>query len=200
MEIITNRKKAIFEHTLSLLRDHGFHGTTMSMLVKKAGVAAGTIYHHFDSKDTLILELHGYIRGKMAAALLAADDENKDYKARFIAFWTRQWQFYTENPDALYFMEQFVNSPYYQRCPEKENDRCQNMLTHFLKSGSDTGILKPINHKLLGILVHSSVITAAKVKLSNRPEIDDQALNQIVEIVWDGIKNVAGPDSLTGYI
>ncbi|CAA9253801.1 MAG: Transcriptional regulator, AcrR family [uncultured Adhaeribacter sp.] len=189
MEAITDKKKVIFKHTLELVRNHGFHGTTMSMLIKKSGVAAGTIYHYFDSKDTLIIELHGYIRSKMAAALLEGDDENKNYKDRFVAFWMRQWQFYTEYPDALYFIEQFVNSPYYQRCPEKENDRCQNIITHFVKTGVDTGILKPVNYKLMGIMVHSSVITAAKVKLNNRLETDEATLRQVVDMVWDGIEN-----------
>jgi AcrR family transcriptional regulator len=189
VEAITDKKKVIFKHTLELIRNHGFHGTTMSMLIKQSGVAAGTIYHYFDSKDTLIIELHGYIRSKMAAALLESDNENKNYKDRFVAFWMRQWQYYTEYPEALYFIEQFVNSPYYHRCPEKENDSCQNIITQFVKTGIDTGILKPINYKLMGIMVHSSVITSAKVKLNNRLETDETTLRQVVDIVWDGIEN-----------
>lgn len=188
VEIVTDKKKAIFAHTLELIRDNGFHGTTMSLLIKKAGVAAGTIYHHFDSKDTLILELHAYLRSKMAAALLDGDDEQQDFKERFFNFCTRQWQFYIANPEALYFIEQFVNSPYYQRCPEKENDRCQNIITRFIKTGVDDGVLKPVNYELLGIMVHSSVITTAKVKLKNRLEIGDKELKQVVDMLWDGIR------------
>jgi AcrR family transcriptional regulator len=58
-EIIAEKKKAIFESTLELVRENGFHGTPMSLVAKKAGVAAGTIYHYFESKDALIIALHG---------------------------------------------------------------------------------------------------------------------------------------------
>ena len=39
-EIIAEKKKAIFESTLELVRENGFHGTPMSLVAKKAGVAA----------------------------------------------------------------------------------------------------------------------------------------------------------------
>ncbi|MDQ3292288.1 MAG: TetR/AcrR family transcriptional regulator [Bacteroidota bacterium] len=187
MENISDKKKIIFDTTLALIRENGFHGTTMSMLIKNSGVAAGTIYHYFDSKDTLIMELHAYIREVMANAILEGDDENKDFKDRFSSFWTHQWEFYTQHPNALYFIEQFVNSPYYQRCPQYGDDRCQNIITRFVKAGIDTGILKPINYKLMGTMVHSSVITTAKVKLNNQLPLSEDELKQVVEIIWDGI-------------
>ncbi|QMU30420.1 TetR/AcrR family transcriptional regulator [Adhaeribacter radiodurans] len=187
MEQITEKKKIIFDTTLTLVRANGFHGTTMSMLIKSSGVAAGTIYHYFDSKDALILELHAYIREIMATAILEGDNENLNFKDRFIAYWTRQWQFYTQHPEALYFIEQFVNSPYYKQCPQPENDRCQNIITHFVKTGIETGILKSMNYKLMGIMVHSSIIKAAKVKLNNYLPVGDEELKQIIDMVWDGM-------------
>jgi TetR/AcrR family transcriptional repressor of multidrug resistance operon len=187
VEPITDKKKIIFNTTLALVREHGFHGTTMSLLIKNSGVAAGTIYHYFDSKDSLIIELHAYIRSVMAEALLESDDKSKTFKERFITFWNRQWLFYTQNPNALYFIEQFVNSPYYLRCPYYQLDHCQNIITQFVKTGIDDGILKPINFKMMGIMVHSSVLTTAKIKLKDQMPIGETEVNQIVEMVWDGI-------------
>src|SRR5688572_11789431 len=170
-EIIAEKKKTIFESTLELVRENGFHGTPMSLVAKNAGVAAGTIYHYFESKDALITALHGYIRSQMFKAMLEGDDETQDFKSRFFAFWKKHYQFYVQNPNALYFIEQFVNSPYYERCPEKENDRCQHIISNFLQSGIENGTLKQMNLKLMSILVHSSVVTTAKIHLTNKVEI-----------------------------
>ncbi|QNF35699.1 TetR/AcrR family transcriptional regulator [Adhaeribacter swui] len=194
-EPITEKKKAIFNTTLSLIRDHGFHGTTMSLLIKNSGVAAGTIYHYFDSKDSLIIELHAYIRTILANALLESDDQSKSFKERFFTFWNRQWLFYTQNPDALYFIEQFVNSPYYLRCPYYQNDHCQNIITQFVKTGIDAAILKPMNYRIMGIMVHSSVLTAAKIKLKNQLPIGEEEVSQVIEMMWDGIVNKEAPAS-----
>ena len=188
-EIIAEKKKAIFESTLELVRENGFHGTPMSLVAKKAGVAAGTIYHYFDSKDTLIIELHGYIRSQMFKAMLDGDDETKDLKSRFFSFWKKHYQFYIQNPNALYFIEQFVNSPYYERCPERENDRCQHIISNFLEAGIASGKLKQMNLKLMSILVHSSVVTTAKIHLAKKVEIGKAELEQVAQLVWDGIEN-----------
>jgi TetR/AcrR family transcriptional repressor of multidrug resistance operon len=188
-EILAEKKKAIFDSTLELVRENGFHGTPMSLVAKKAGVAAGTIYHYFHSKDTLIIELHGYIRSRMFKAMLEGDNETQDFKSRFFTFWKKHYQFYMQNPDALYFIEQFVNSPYYERCPEKENDRCQHIISGFLKTGIENGILKQMNLKLMSILVHSSVVTTAKIFLAKKVLITETELEQVAQLVWDGIRN-----------
>ena len=43
MDDIAQKKQAIFESTLELIKDHGFHGAPVSLVAKNAGVAAGTI-------------------------------------------------------------------------------------------------------------------------------------------------------------
>src|SRR5688500_12762704 len=108
MATVTDKKQAIFDSTLTLIRENGFHGTPMSLIAKKAGVAAGTIYHHFDSKDTLILELYDYVVDQMLSSLLQTDEEEMNYQERFFNFFISHCLFYIENPNALFFMEQFV--------------------------------------------------------------------------------------------
>lgn len=188
-EIIAEKKKAIFESTLELVRGNGFHGTPMSLVAKKAGVAAGTIYHYFESKDALIIALHSYIRSQMYQVMAAGDDETQDLETRFFYFWKKHYQFYLQNPNALYFFEQFVNSPYYDRCPEKDYDRCQNIIAQFLKTGIESGELKQMNLKLMSILVHSNVVTTAKIHLTQKVEITETELQQVAQLVWDGIRN-----------
>ena len=37
-----------------LFTERGFHGTAMPLVAERAGVAAGTIYRYFDSKEALV--------------------------------------------------------------------------------------------------------------------------------------------------
>ena len=46
-----------------------------------------------------------------------------------------------------------------------------------------------MNLKLMSILVHSSVVTTAKVHLAKKVEIGKTELEQVAQLVWDGIKN-----------
>lgn len=188
-EILAEKKKAIFESTLELVRENGFHGTPMSLVAKKAGVAAGTIYHYFESKDALLIALYGYLRSQMFGEIMSDNDESQDFETRFFTFWKKYYHFYVQHPNVLYFVEQFVNSPYYDRCPEKDYDRCQNVIANFLKPGIESGLLKNMDLKLLTILVHSSILTSAKVHLGNRTKITETEEKQVARYVWDGIRN-----------
>jgi AcrR family transcriptional regulator len=189
MEIITDKKKAIFESTLVLVKENGFHGTPMSQIAKKAGVAAGTIYHHFDSKDTLIMELYAYIKDKMLHSLLQDDREEMDYKDRFFNFWISHCLFYIQNPNYLYFMEQFVNSPYSNRNPLQDSERFGHTFRDLVITGVEKGILKPINPMILSSLIHGSIVNASKIHLCRKINMGESELNQIAEAIWDGMRS-----------
>src|SRR5690554_3219969 len=111
-EELADKKHAIFESTLDLIRDHGFHGATMSLVAKNAGVAAGTIYHYFESKDHLICELYQYNRERVVSVIESSLDDRLSYKDNFMRLWTSLFRFYVREPNVLIFFEQFVNSPF----------------------------------------------------------------------------------------
>ena len=62
MDQVEDKRASILSATLKLVSENGFHGTVMSKVAKAAGVSSGIIYHYFDSKDGLILELYKEIK------------------------------------------------------------------------------------------------------------------------------------------
>ena len=188
MDTLTDKKLAIFESTLLLIREHGFHGTPMSQIAKKAGVAAGTIYHHFDSKDTLICDLFEYLVNQMLDALLQADAEQMDYQERFYNFFISHCLFYIEHPNALFFMEQFVNSPYNTGQTRPDQERAQGTFRHLIQYGVTRGLLRDMDHRILCSLVHGAVVSTAKIHLCRKIALDQPELQQIARMTWEGIK------------
>ncbi|GAB3814713.1 hypothetical protein GCM10028895_08070 [Pontibacter rugosus] len=132
MEQIAEKKKAILETTLELIKEHGFHGTPMSLVAKKAGVAAGTIYHYFESKDELICEVFSYIMQKATLALHQGGLAEMSYKDKFFNLWVNLYEFYRNNPNVLVFFEQFVNSPYNAIIGHGCQDQIRTYLFNFL--------------------------------------------------------------------
>lgn len=51
------RRAEILDAALQVFAEKGYHGTAVSDVVKTAGVARGTFYSYFDSKDAIFLEL-----------------------------------------------------------------------------------------------------------------------------------------------
>lgn len=68
-------RQAIEDAALSLFMEHGFHATSMRQIADGAGLALGSIYNHFSTKDeifkAIVLEKHPYKH--ILPAILAAE-------------------------------------------------------------------------------------------------------------------------------
>lgn len=53
------RRATILQAAQTCFSQDGFHRTTMRAVARQAGLAEGTLYHHFRSKDDLLLGLFG---------------------------------------------------------------------------------------------------------------------------------------------
>lgn len=49
----TNAREKLLNAAIKLVREHGYHATSVEDLCKEAGVSKGAFFHHFKSKDDL---------------------------------------------------------------------------------------------------------------------------------------------------
>jgi len=184
MENLTDKKRAIFESTLELIKENGFHGSPMSLVAKNAGVAAGTIYHYFESKDQLICELYAYNRRRIVDTISRAIAEGLSYEEKFFKIWYNLYMFYIQNTNVLIFFEQYVNSPYNtNKCPSY----FQGELFDFLLKGIEEGHIKDVKPEILVVLTLGSISSLAKLNMFGNITLKETDLKQIVKILWEGI-------------
>lgn len=184
MEGISDKKKAIFESTLDLIRENGFHGAPMSLVAKNACVAAGTIYHYFESKEQLICELYTYNRNRVVEVVDKAIVAGSSYKENFFKIWTDLYQFYILKPNVLVFFEQFINSPFNI---DKYPNHFQGRLYNFFVEGIKAEQIKPVKPEVLVVLMLGSINATAKLNLFGNVPLNETDLQQTVEILWDGV-------------
>ncbi len=183
-----DKKTAIFESTLLLVKQHGFQAP-MSLIAKNAAVAAGTIYHYFASKDQLICEMYQFNKQKIILVIKQVLKEDASYKDKFFKMWMSMYKFYTENTDVLIFFEQYINSPYNEK---KNPDHLQDRpLYNFFVEGIETGQIKSLKTDILLTLFIGSITSGAKLHAFGNIRLEKTDLETIIEILWDGI---AAPD------
>ncbi|WP_316836123.1 TetR/AcrR family transcriptional regulator [Pedobacter nutrimenti] len=183
-----SKRDAILNSTLELVKSHGFHGAPMSQIAKNANVAAGTIYHYFDSKETLIIELYIRTKERLSEAMLKGDDETLSYKDRFFRFMRNNYNFYVENESSMLFLEQYINSPFAKNYPERESDLFANKIIPFFELGIQSNYFKDIDPRLLGPTIRGTLVAAASFRLSEHMVYSEEDINTVIQIVWDGIK------------
>jgi TetR/AcrR family transcriptional repressor of multidrug resistance operon len=188
LEDICGKRETVLNSTLALIKEHGFHGTPMSQIAKHAGVAAGTIYHYFESKEVLITELYVYVKDKMALSVLQGDDDSKPYKERFFNMMINQFHFYVQNEDALVFLELYTNSPFIKNFPDKDSQLFVDKVYTFFNYGIENAYFRNIDSRLLAPTVKGTLVAAAKFQLSQHMMFSEEDINEVVSIIWDGIK------------
>jgi AcrR family transcriptional regulator len=67
------RRAQILESALRVFAEKGYHAASVTDLVDAAGVARGTFYLYFDSKEAIFLELLDDLWGHLRASLVGVD-------------------------------------------------------------------------------------------------------------------------------
>lgn len=187
MEKFTEKKKAIFESTLELVTEKGFHGCSMSAVAKQANVGAGTIYHHFEGKEELICELYTYIVDKISTAMLAGIEPAQPFKERFFKLWMNLYHFYVRNQTYPKYIQQYIHSPYYPYRDKEGHDHFFQLLFDFHAEGIKLGFLQNVKPEILGLLTHSHIATTAKIQSFGKIPLAEEELGQITGILWNGM-------------
>lgn len=84
--------RALLDAAAAEFGDKGFHEGSISGITRRAGVALGTFYTYFDSKDAifraLVRDMSGQVRDHVAPALRAAPDQIAAERAGLHGFLT----------------------------------------------------------------------------------------------------------------
>lgn len=70
-----NRRDAILEAAAGLFRTEGVHAASMAKIRDASGASAGSIYHHFDSKDEIVLAVANAALVEPLHTLLARSED-----------------------------------------------------------------------------------------------------------------------------
>ena len=71
-ERLQAREAAIIEAATRVFTGEGYHGTTMKAIAREAGVATGTVYLYFPSKEAIFASLIERLRGMVLEAIVSA--------------------------------------------------------------------------------------------------------------------------------
>jgi AcrR family transcriptional regulator len=110
--VAIDRAAAVRRALRTLVARHGFHGASMSAVAAEAGVATGTTYTHYASKDSLVLATYLETKAELAAAATADLDAAGAPGERFRAIWLAVYRHMAANREHALFLLQVDCSPY----------------------------------------------------------------------------------------
>lgn len=147
-----NKEEKIYEAALELFTTKGFHGTPTSEIAKTAGVANGTLFHYFKTKEDLVNSLYLHIKNEMVELTIGEIDNIKSIKLKMEYLWSRTIQWALDNPQKIFFVQQYMYSPYITNNTQDEVDKIKEVYINLIQEGIDSGEIKEIPVELIYIM------------------------------------------------
>lgn len=107
-----DRPARIRQALRSLVAERGFHGASMSAIAKAAGVAAGTAYVHYSSKDEIVIDAYVEAKRDLWEAVSQVIDPGASTRGRFVALWRATYKHFRTDPNIARFLLQVDRSPF----------------------------------------------------------------------------------------
>ena len=175
----------IFDASDRLMAKEGLHHLSMHKLAKEAGIAAGTIYLYFKSKDELLVQFARRVFNKFVTAIEEGFDESQSFFEQYRRMWWNIWHFLQENPTILSNMNQYRSLPgFLETCKEMEHS-CWDQ---FCLKGQAANELADLDHHMLFLLsLKTAMVLASDIKYLGTV-VTDAMLESVIERSWRTIQ------------
>ena len=185
---IINKKESILNATLELITVRGFDQTPMSMIAKQAKVAAGTIYIYFKCKEDIITELYLITKTELTEYITNSVNTELSSRESLDSIIKKYIQFMLDYPQKFKYIEQFFNSPYFDKMIESECLRIFDPMIKFIQKAIDERLIKDFSMPFFHSFVFSPLNSLINMHLRNSFVIDDDSTEIICQTIWDAIK------------
>ena len=187
-----DKRRDIVRAALQIIAEQGFHGAPMAMIAERAGVAAGTIYCYFESKDILIKELYREVEGKLLEALREGYLTERPIRERFLHLGVGLLKYWSTHPLEFKYMEQFHNSPYGADLRRgrfaKEFHDDDLLYMALFEQGVAQQVIKDLPDIVLFALAFGPLIALTRDHILGFIELDAPLIEKTIAACWDGIK------------
>jgi len=185
---VKDKKEAIIMAAFKLFTERGFHGTPTSMISEEAGVATGTLFRYFPTKEALINAAYVVAKSHMAAALKAGIEAKPTFEDKARLIWGNTIRWGLQNPEEFLFLEQFASSPFITKLTEKEAISNFGFLAEVLDEGIRTGAIKDIRDSFVAEMIFSSNMAVLKKLLRDgQNDCTEELIEASFDLMWRGI-------------
>ncbi|WP_084419250.1 TetR/AcrR family transcriptional regulator [Photobacterium sp. J15] len=185
---MNDKKTRILKATEKLLAIYGFHGLSMQMVAKEAGVAAGTIYRYFEDKDDLLHQLYDHILNHVANKVTQHVSDDMPLKDRFRTMWLNIWNMANQEDAPLINRGQFENLPRRNGTEQRQMEqKLFAKVNQLFDEGKACGLFKQLDNEILSVLSLEPSACLARKHINGVFRVDETSREAAIDACWDAI-------------
>lgn len=185
-----SKRTLILETALNLFTNQGLQQTSMAQISSESGVAVGTMYHHFKSKDELINGLFLDEKEEFGEYIKFTEDEKRlSIKDRFAILWRKSYEFYVNDPNKFMFSSSILYSPLISKETRNQARKYYKEAIDFILEAVDNNVFVKTELVFLMRWYYLSVAVFAQVVIANEVEGSEKNIKQAIEMAWNAMTN-----------
>jgi len=187
-EQIKDKKTAIMDAALKLFTERGFHGTSTAEISKEAGVATGTLFNYFPTKEDLINSLYFEVKGQLSQSMGKEIEVPSTFQDKLRKMWSNLIKWGLDNQEEFLFVGQFCSSPYITKFTREEVMKEYVFLHDLVNEGIKVGMIIDFPSELtIAMFYHASRTVVNLILDSDSSQDKSKYIEDGFQIIWRGL-------------
>ncbi len=180
--------RAIYTATLRLFESQGIAGINMANVAKEAGIATGTVYIYFKSKEELLNILFKETKVRSAEKIAKSYSEKESVKIVFNRMWLHYFKFSLEHYSESLFHEHFSISPLLSKENKKLSDEALAPIFNLIERAKKEKLVKSLDSMLLFFQIKGSMQSFTAAVKAGYIKPSKANVEHAMAMCWDSIK------------
>jgi AcrR family transcriptional regulator len=155
-------REAVLDAALATFTEHTYGGTSMALVAERAGVAVGSIYRHFPSKEALGNAVYLRWKGRLLERVEREVDPAAPARDAFGQLWRAFAGFAGDHPEAFAFLEYQQHEGYLDVDSRAVTDRLTVIAADLLVRGQRDGAVRSTDPAVLIGLTYGAFVGLVK--------------------------------------
>jgi AcrR family transcriptional regulator len=185
-----SKQEQIQATALRLFVADGFHGTPTAKIAAEAGVANGTLFYHYKTKDDLVVALYNKIKDEHANNVQAFINRDDFITTKFRNIFIHSVNWALTNRDKFYYIQQFNFSPHLALVSPETLEQHTIGYAGFIEEGVRKKLLKQQPVSLIIAMLNGHVYGIYQYLIANKfDEAEkEKIINEGYDMLWDMMK------------
>lgn len=178
------KRRAVLDAALGLFANRTYGATPVPELAAAAGVAAGTIYRFFPSKEALANEVYRDTKMALAESIVAELGPGLAPRDEFDRWWGGLVRFATQRPDAFSYLETHCHDPYLDDESRAIAARLDVAAADFVRRSQRAAAMRPGPPEVLVALVFGAFVGLHKLARLRGKRLTRHELDTARDAAW----------------
>lgn len=169
-----DRRDQLLDVAMHLFSRYGLEGTTTKDIAKAAGVSPGLLYHYYESKEELLVDVIKRFKERPDVSRIIIDNDFGSFEEAFLRILNALREYFSRHVDEIWLVVRAA-----ARFPAVE-ETLRNFkedhreFTNFFVKRMQSGEMKALEHpeRLAGLLIHI-LVTELMMQIPQQTNLED---------------------------